>query len=386
MEFLGYTREDGTVGTRNYIGIIPSLEAACDPAILIANGLRNCVVFTYKSASYGLIPPDEETVYRALTNLGKNPNLAGVLVIGPGECSDSQPDRIANGIANCGKPVDIVDIHKEGGVVAGVSKGLRIAGQMASDSARFKRDPVPVSELRLGIRCGGSTPISGIVTNAAMGAALDLLIENNGSGCFTETPEVIGAEHIIADRAINDKVKNKMLKVVRDYEKRLAAHGIDYYGANPNKSNIDLGLSSIEEKSLGAIRKSGTKPLNEVVVYGDIPKGKGLFFVDCSSHRQHGTTAMVMAGCNIIIYSTESAALYGFPSVPVIKMTANAEHFQKYNDILDYLVDIDSAVDNIRSVGQDLLNFIVEVASGTTTQSELFSYVCQTDIWTVNPV
>ncbi len=383
MEFLGYPRKDGLAGTRNYIGVISTVSCSSDPATWIASDVSDCVPFTHRQAC-GLIPPDEEIVFRTLINLGKNPNLAGVLVVSP-VCADADPYRIANGIAESGKPVDVCKIHQEGGVMTAVSKGVNIVRRMASDASRIKREPMPVSKLRHGVECGGSTPISGPVTNAAQGTALDFVIENGGSGGFSETPEVIGAEHVIAARAVNNKVKQKMLKVVRDHEEYLRSFGVDLFGANPDHQNIEDGLSSMEEKALGAIFKGGTTPLTEVVGYGEVPEGKGMFFVDTPGNDLKSLTGLAAAGCNIITYSTECAAPYGFPFVPVIKLTARRDHFKKFPDILDYLVDIDRAITDIRSVGEELFNLMLEVASGRKTQSELIGYVYACDLWTKIP-
>ena len=383
MEFWGYPGRDGTAGTRNYVGIISNVACSNDPATWIAREIAGCIPFTHRQ-SCGLIPPDEEVVYRTLINLGRNPNLAAVLVVSP-DCADSDPYRIANGIAESGKPVDVCKIHQEGGVMVAVSRGVNIAREMASDASRIKREPVPVSKLRHGLECGGSTPISGPVTNAAQGAALDFVIENGGCGGFSETTEVIGAEHVIAARAVNEAVKQKMLKVVHDYEERLRASGIDFLGANPDHQNVEDGLSSIEEKALGAIHKGGTKPLTEVVGYGEVPEGKGMFFVDTPGNDLQSLTGLAAAGCNVITYSTEGAAPYAFPFVPVIKITARRDHFRKYPDILDYLVDIDRAITDIRGVGKELFNLILEVASGRKTQSELIGYFYTCDLWTTVP-
>jgi len=383
MEFLGYPRRDGSAGTRNYVGVISNVACSNDPATWIAREIAGCIPFTHRQ-SCGLIPPDEEVVYRTLINLGRNPNLAAVLVVSP-DCADSDPYRIANGIAESGKPVDVCKIHQEGGVMVAVSRGVNIAREMASDASRIKREPMPISKLRHGLECGGSTPISGPVTNAAQGAALDFVIENGGCGGFSETTEVIGAEHVIAARAVNEAVKQKMLKVVHDYEERLRASGIDFLGANPDHQNVEDGLSSIEEKALGAIHKGGTKPLTEVVGYGEVPEGKGMFFVDTPGNDLQSLTGLAAAGCNVITYSTEGAAPYAFPFVPVIKITARRDHFHKFPDILDYLVDIDRAITDIRGVGEELFNLILEVASGRKTQSELIGYFYTCDLWTTVP-
>jgi altronate dehydratase large subunit len=177
-----------------------------------------------------------------------------------------------------------------------------------------------------------------------------------------------------------------MIKVVLDYEERLKASGVDYQGSQPDHHNIDAGLSSIEEKSLGAIRKGGTKPLSEVVGYGEIPEGRGMFFVDTPGSDMASLTGLAAAGCNVMTYSTEGAAPFGFAFVPVIKITARSDHFRKFPDILDYLVDIERAITDIRGVGEELFNLILEVASGRKTQCELIGYVSTCDIWTTVPM
>lgn len=385
MEFLGYPRKDGLAGTRNYVAIISDGVCTADATNWIASAVRGCVHFTHKE-NCQLISPDREIVSRVLTSLGKNPNVAAVLVVTVG-CVGPGVDAIAiaNNIAKSGKPVDVCPIHQEGGIMAAVSKGVNIARKMASDASRIKREPMPISKLRQGVECGGSTPISGLVTNAAQGMALDFVIENGGSGGFSETPEIIGAEHVVAAKAINDEVAQKMLRVVRRFEERLTAAGFDFFGSNPNPQNISDGLSSIEEKAIGAIRKGGTTPLTEVLEFGEIAEGKGMFFVDTPGSDLPSLAGLAAAGCNVITYSTECAVPYGFPFVPVIKITARRDHFERYPDILDYLIDIDRAVTDIRSVGQEVFNFILEVASGRMTQNELIGYVGACDLWTIVP-
>lgn len=386
MEFSGYSRKDGLAGTRNYIGIISNGVCTLDAANWIAKEVAGCVPFAHRE-NCALVSPDKEVITRTLISLGKNPNLAGVLVVSAGcENPGIEPDVIANGVAESGKPVEVCKIHQPGGVRAAISRGMNIAQKMAGDASRIKREPLPVSLLRHGVECGGSTPISGIVTNAAQGTALDFVIENGGSGGFSETPEVIGAEQVIAARAINDEVKRKMLKVVHDFEEMLTNSGYDFFGSNPDPQNITEGLSSIEEKSVGDVRKGGTKPLMEVVEYGEIPTGKGLFFVNSPGHDIPSVTGLAAAGCNVITYSTECAVPYGFPFVPVIKITAKKDDYEKYFDILDYLVDIERTITDVRGVGKELFDLMLEVASGRKTQNELIGYVGACDMWTIVPM
>jgi len=180
MNFFGYPRKDGSVGARNYVGVISSAACASDTATSIASQIPGCITFTDRQA-YGPVHPDRDMVHRTLINLGKNPNLASVLVVGP-ECADSDVDLIANGISQSEKRVEVVKIHALGGIMATVAKGTQLAREMVEEASAIQREECGVSHLRLGVECGGSTPLSGSVTNAAMGAALDIIIGEGGSG------------------------------------------------------------------------------------------------------------------------------------------------------------------------------------------------------------
>ncbi len=379
MEFWGFPRQNGSAGTRNYIGVISAAACLNDPATWIANAVDDAKLFTHKQAC-GLISPDKEVVERTLVNLGRNPNLYGVLIVGP-DCADSDPDSIAGRIAQAGKPVDVCKAHTEGGVMVAVQRGIDTVRKMAADASRMRREPMPLSKLRHGVECGGSTPLSGAVTNAAQGHALDLVIKHGGNGGFSETPEIIGAEHLIAARAINNEVGQKMLKVVHDFEAWLMRAGLDFLKANPDGQNVEDGISSIEEKALGGMHKGGTTPLTEVVDYAEVPEGKGMWFMNTPGNDLMSVTGLAAGGCNIITYSTEGACPYGFPWVPVIKMTARKDHFRKFPDTLDYLVDVDDAILNIDAVAEDLFKFMIEVANGRKVQSEILGYTCAQDIW-----
>ncbi len=379
MEFWGFPRQNGSAGTRNYIGVISTAACLNDPATWIANAVDDAKLFTHKQAC-GLISPDKEVVERTLVNLGRNPNLYGVLIVGP-DCADSDPDSIAERIAQAGKPVDVCKAHTEGGVMVAVQRGIDTVRKMATDASRMRREPMPLSKLRHGVECGGSTPLSGAVTNAAQGHALDLVIKHGGNGGFSETTEIIGAEHLIAARAINDEVGQKMLKVVHDFEAWLMRAGLDFLKSNPDGQNVEDGISSIEEKALGGMHKGGTTPLTEVVDYAEVPEGRGMWFMNTPGNDLMSVTGLAAGGCNIITYSTEGACPYGFPWVPVIKMTARKDHFRKCPDTLDYLVDVDEAILNIDAVADDLFKFMIEVANGRKVQSEILGYTCAQDIW-----
>jgi len=243
------------------------------------------------------------------------------------------------------------------------------------------------SELRFGIKCGASDTTSGLASNPAIGAAVDLLIEKGGSCVFGETTEFIGAEHILAQRAASPEVGRRILEIVDRMEKRAIAMGVDMRGGQPTKGNIAGGLTTIEEKSLGAIAKGGTKPIQDVYEYGERPQGKGLFIVDSPGREPEALTALAAAGAQIILFSTGRGAPQGFPFVPVIKITANPITYQYLPDHMDLYIDINSGASHtLKKAGQTIYEEALKIASGKKTMAEITGYSTATDIYTIGPV
>jgi altronate dehydratase large subunit len=255
---------------------------------------------------------------------------------------------------------------------------------MIKDAAKQKREEFPDSELRLGVKCGASDTTSGLTSNPAIGLACDTLIDNGGSCIFGETTEIIGAEHIMARRAATPEVAQQILDAVDRVEKRVVAMGVDMRGGQPSQGNIAGGLSTIEEKSLGAIVKAGTKPVNAVYEYGDRPEGKGLFMVDSPGREPEILTALAASGAQVIVFSTGLGAPQGFPLVPVIKITGNPKTYQNLSDNLDLFVEL--GAEGITRLGAELYREILAVASGKKTKAETLGYGNFPNIFTVGPV
>lgn len=384
MSFLGYKRENGWYGTRNFVGIISLGSCTNDPARDIAEMVDGTVYLGQDTACQNGTN-DEIIYYRTMGNIGKNPNLAAVLLVGP-TCECINSSRIKADIETTGKRVEWVSIHDEGGVIGCIGRGMRLAQELVSQVSKIKPELADDKHLRLGLTCGGSTPLSGVVTNAAMGRGLDMLIANGGCGGFCETTEIIGAEHILAAKAVDPAVKEKLLTVARDFKYRFTRVGIDPSDGNPSLQNMKDGLSSLEEKALGAISKAGSTPLREVVLYGERPEGKGLFFIDSPGNDLACMLSLVAAGCNVIAYSTESCCPYGVPFVPVIKVTCNDTHIEKYSDMLDYCVDTDMAVTSLDDAGAAFYQKMLSVASGEMTKNEIIKYYNTNRILNVNPM
>jgi altronate dehydratase large subunit len=383
MSFWGYPRPDGSVGTRNYVGVIPTVACSCDVARQISENVNGCVPFIHYQGC-DLTPTDIDLVNRTLANLGRNPNLAGVLLVSLG-CEMTDVDGVLNDIALARKPVAKIVIQRVGGTSTAVAEGSRIARQMVSDALRVKREKFDDSKLIFGAECGSSDTTSGIGSNPAIGAAFDLLIKRGGSGVFSQTTEFIGAEHLLAQRAASSEVAHKIIEIVKRYEKRFLDAGVDMRGANPTKGNIQGGLTTIEEKSLGAIAKSGTAPIQQVYEYGERLEGNGLFIVDGPGNDPKSLTCLAAAGANVIFFSTGRGTPIGCPFVPVIKVTANHVTYERMMDNIDIYVDI-ASTSNLEESGRVLFEEALKVASGRKTRSEIMEQCSYNGIYVIGPL
>jgi altronate dehydratase large subunit len=385
MSFMGYRRNNGAVGTRNHVGVISTVSCANDVTWAISQKVNGCATFIHGQGCCQT-KPDLDIVTRTLISLGQHPNLAAVLLVSLG-CEAVSADDIAEGISQTGKPLVKVVIQKMGGATAAISEGIRQTQAMAAEVAKAKREPCEDSELLLGIKCGASDTTSGLAANPAAGKACDMLIDNGGSCIFGETTEFIGAEHILIRRAATPAVAQKIKDIVSRIEQRAIAMGTDMRGGQPTFGNIAGGLTTIEEKSLGAIAKGGTKPIVEVYEYGERPQGKGLFIVDSPGREPEFLTAPTAAGAQVIVFTTGLGAPHGFPFVPVIKITGNPGTYQRLSEHIDLFAEVtDKAGDSISQEGQKLYQEILAVASGKQTKAEMLNYGNFPNIFTIGPV
>ena len=368
MQFLGYPRTDGTTGTRNYVGVIPTVGCSCDTARQIAQSVQGAVLFSHFQGCDHT--PDELAVLeRTLVNLGRHPNLSSVIFVSLG-CEPSDVPRIAHLTAQSGKRVEMLVIQKDGGTIHTVEKGSRLAREMVSDAARATREPCSLSQLSFGAECGGSDSTSGLAANPTIGSAFDLLLNAGGTGIFSETQEFIGAEHLLAARAASPEIGERIMRMVAECEQKFLDKGVDMRGANPARGNIEGGLTTIEEKSLGAIAKGGTHPIDGVVEYGERPEGQGLFIVNGMGMDTENLTCLAAAGANVLFFSTGRGTPVGFSFVPVIKVTGNRGTFERMRDNIDAFVDLVSA-GTLDSSGRQLFESAIEVASGRSTSAEM---------------
>jgi altronate dehydratase large subunit len=384
MSFLGYRRPDGSVGVRNYVGIISTVACANDVTWWISQQVKGTAPFLHQGGC-SQIPSDLQQTAQTLTSIGKNPNLAGVLLVSLG-CEGVSVDKVREGIAVSGKTVEKVVIQQAGATSA-TKHGCQIAQRMVDEVLNAGREEFDDSHLFVGVKCGASDTTSGLAANPAVGAACDLIIDHGGTCVFGETTEFMGAEHILTRRAVNPRVADKILEIVNRMEKRVLARGQDMRGGQPTPGNIAGGITTIEEKSLGAISKGGTRPIQEVYEYGERVEGKGLFIVDSPGREPEFLTALAAAGAQVALFSTGLGAPQGFPFIPVIKITANPVTFRRLEEHLDILVELNCAAgDGLKATGDKIFREVLGVASGKQTKAEILGYGNFPGLFTVGPV
>lgn len=369
-KILGYIRENGKVGVRNHVLIIPVDDISNSAAVAVENIVHGTMAIPHH---YGRLQfgRDLDLFFKTMIGTGSNPNVAAVIVVG---IEPNWTNKIAQGIAETGKPVEAFYIEKNGELKT-IEKMARSALKLVEYATGLKKEWVDFSELTISLKCGESDTTSGLASNRTVGRFVERFLEANGTVLFGETTELTGAEHIIAERFKKEEERVKFLKIFNEYQKLIKNEGVDLLGSQPTQGNIAGGLSTIEEKALGNIQKIGKAKIDSALDYGEFPIGKGLHFMNTSSAAAEAVTLFAAAGAVIHLFPTGQGNIIGNPIEPVLKITANPKTVNYMSEHIDLdvsgLLKLDGTLDDY---ADKLWNKIVETANGKFVKAEMLKH------------
>lgn len=373
MNFQGYRRPTGKVGIRNHVLVFPTIVCASEVARMISEQVPGSV-YAIHGGGCGHVGEDKEQVIRTMLGICSHGNVASVLLVSNG-CEVILPEVLTPTLDAMGQPYAVVSVQEDGGTPGCVDKGVRIVRQMVEDAGKLKKESIPLSELILGCECGGSDAFSGLTANPSLGIAADKLIAAGGTAIFSETTEMLGCENVLARRAVDQGVAKDIYRVIADAETTAMSGGVDIRGTQPSPGNIKGGLSSIEEKSLGCIRKGGSSTIMQVVKYGEHPVRKGLIIMDATAADVMNDTGLLAAGAHLIVFTTGRGTPVGSNIAPVIKVSTNSVLYKKMTPNID--INAGVIVDGegtLESVGQQIFDKVVAVANGDLPKAEALGH------------
>ncbi len=380
--FMGFRRPNGAVGTRNYIAVLTSVNCSATAARKIADAFGpeelaqypnvDGVVAFVHGTGCGMAGDGEgfDALQRVMWGYARHANHAGVLMVGLG-CEMNQIDWLleAYGIEK-GPLFHAMNIQDVAGLAKTVEVGIEKVRSMLPLANEMKREPCPASELKVALQCGGSDAWSGITANPALGYACDLLVAQGGTGVLAETPEVYGAEHLLTRRAVDEKTGRKLVSLIRwweDYTHRNRGS----MDNNPSPGNKKGGLTTILEKSLGAVAKGGTSPLTGVYKYGEPVTKPGFAFMDSPGYDPASVTGQIASGCNLVTFTTGRGSAFGSKPAPCVKIATNSEMFNRMEADMDFNAGtILSNGTSLEQAGREIYDMLLRVASGEQTKSE----------------
>jgi altronate dehydratase large subunit len=369
--FLGYPRPGGRVGVRNHVLVVPTVICASVVAERIANAVAPHGAALPHLAGCGQLGPDLRVTHDTLAAYCGHPNVGAVLVVALG-CEQVIAQHLADAARAAGKPAAILAIQSEGGTVRTTARGIEIATSLVAGLEAARREPCDLASLTLCVKCGGSDYTSGLSANPALGRVADRLVDAGGTAVLGEIAEIMGAEHLLAARAASPEPAARLLQVIRRVEAEAVALGLDIRGTQPSPGNIRGGLTTIEEKSLGATHKGGERtPLTDVVPYSARITKRGLTVMDTPGLDVESVTGMVGGGAQVVVFTTGLGTPTGNPIAPVIKITGNAQTARSMADNLDG--DVSGILDGretLDAAANRLFDDVLAVCSGRMTAAE----------------
>lgn len=391
--FLGYRREDGRVGTRNYIAVVAASNCAAHTAELIAasyyetdlpQGVDGVVAFPHGEGCGHAFGPDTDQLRRTLAGVLDHPNVSSAIILGLG-CEVNQIDHyLGPGAPRSGRLTGMT-LQQSGGTRSTVEAARTEIKRMIERAEAEKRTETKASGIVLGLNCGGSDSFSGITANPALGWCSDRLAELGASAVLAETPENFGAEHLLVKRARNREVAEKLLTLIRNYKAYLSRFG-GSFDDNPSPGNKEGGLTNILEKSLGAVAKAGTSPMTDAIDYAERIRTPGFVFMNTPGYDPVSLTGLAAGGVNLIAFTTGRGSAIGFPTIPVIKIASNTPMYRRMRDNMDVNAGrIADGEATIPSVGKEILDLVLRVASGERTAAERLGHK-EFVPWRIGPV
>ena len=369
VAFAGYRRAEDRYGVRNHVLVLGINGLVARTAERIQRSVAGSIVFasSYGRGQYGA---DKEAHFAQLVGLGRNPNVAATLVVG---ADRPAAEAVAEAIAAVGKPAGAIaldDVHEDALELS--VRGARVAAQLARDASRIRREPAPVSSLFVAVECGHSDATSGVASNPLAGKVVDRIVDAGGTAVFGETIEWLGAEHVLARRAATTGVAAALVAAVRRREDAVAGAGLDLTGNNPGVENIRGGLSSIEEKSLGAIAKGGSRPIAGVLGVAESPKRAGVYVMDAPGFSPESMTGFAAAGAQVMLFTTGAGNSYCSAVAPTIKISARPDTVARLSTQIDFDASgVFEGRDDPDAAADRLYALLLEVCSGTRTWGEL---------------
>jgi altronate hydrolase len=378
--FAGFVRKDGRVGTRNYLGVLATVNCSASVGRLIADACRDWqdlpgfdgVVALGHAQGCCQVPGGEahRLLERTMAGYSLHPNFAGVLLVGLG-CEVNQTRNLMEHMKLTDRPnILALDIQQEGGTVKTVRQGVKALRSLLPLAREARREWVSLEHFCLGLECGGSDAYSGITANPALGVAADLVVRHGGTVILSETPEIYGAEHLLLRRATGKEVTRKLRERLRWWEKYTAENG-GSMDNNPSPGNKEGGISNIWEKSLGAVAKGGSTPLNDVYLYAERVTKRGLVFMDTPGYDVVSITGMVAGGANMICFTTGRGTVFGSKPVPTLKIASNSGLWEKMRDDMDINCGgILEGRETVAEAGERIFRALLAAAAGEKTASE----------------
>ncbi|MGI6250360.1 MAG: UxaA family hydrolase [Anaerolineaceae bacterium] len=365
----GYLRQNGEYGIRNYVLIISTVVCANEVVRQIANQVKGVKPLIHQHGCAQLAH-DEKQTRRVLAGFGRNANVGAVLIVGLG-CESNLAYKLADAIRDTGKPVEYLVIQEVGGFKKTIAEGVKIAQRFKDKVDQLKREPMPLQAIKVALECGASDATSGISANPAIGLFSDRLVAQGGTVVLSEVMEMIGAEHVLSRRAINPQVGKEILALVQNTEKSIEATGYAFRGANPTPGNMDGGLTTIEEKSLGCITKAGSAAISGVLGYAETLEKPGLYIMDTPGHDIESISGMIAGGAQICVFSTGLGTPTGSPIAPVIKVCGNPTNALRFDEFVD--INAGKIIDGkstTQEVADEIFEELISIVNGKKTKSE----------------